>query len=163
LSKFRLSARQLDEEPWKQKIVTPRIATVGIVESKDKQHVLIIKRKYPPYGYAFPGGLMELGELIEETTIREVFEETGIEAKPLGILNISSDPAQDPRWHVVIIHVLMEAIYDTEPKAGDDALEATWENIDSKDLPSKLIDVCRSTLEEYKEWKKDKYKLMDLR
>jgi 8-oxo-dGTP diphosphatase len=164
LSKFRLSARQLDEsEEWKKKIVTPRVAAVGVVESPDKTKLLVIKRKYPPYGLAFPGGMMELGETIEETAIREVYEETGIEGKPVGILNIISDPESDPRWHVVIIHVVMETNSNIEPKGNDDALSASWENIDSKELPSKLIKTCRSTLVDYIQWKKERGKLMDLR
>lgn len=163
MSKFRLSARQLDEnEPWKKKIVTPRVAAVGVVESPDKEHLLIIERKYPPYGFAFPGGMMELGETIEETAVREVFEETGIEGKPIGILNIISDPSSDPRWHVVIVHVLMETDSEVIPEGLDDALSASWENINAKELQPKLIKTCRSTLTDYKEWKKGRRELMDL-
>lgn len=163
MPKFHLSARQLDEEPWKQKIITPRVAVAAVVESPDKKHILIIKRKYPPHGYAFPGGMMELGETIEETAIREVFEETGIEASPLGILNVISDPASDPRWHVVIIHVLMETSSNIEPKGGDDALKAKWEKFDINKLSSRLINTCSVTLEDYKQWKDNESKLMDLR
>jgi len=164
MSKFRLSAQQLDEsEPWKQKIVTPRVAVVGVVESPDKKHLLVIKRKYPPLGYAFPGGLMELGETFKETVEREVFEETGIEAKSIGMLNIISSPDTDPRWHVVIVHVMMETDSEVDPKGADDALTASWENIDAKELQPKLINTCQSTLKDYKDWKAGKRKLMDLR
>lgn len=164
MSKFRLSARQLDEnEPWKQKIVTPRVAAVGVVESPDKDRLLVIERKYAPYGFAFPGGMMELGETIEETAIREVFEETGVEAKPAGILNVISDPSSDPRWHVVIVHILMETDEDVTPKGGDDALSASWEDCNLKEVESKLIKTCQETLEDYKQWKEGKLELLKLR
>lgn len=164
MPKFRLSRRQLDEdEPWKKKIVTPRVAVVGVVESPDKSKLLIIKRKYPPLGLAFPGGMMEIGETIEETAVREVFEETGIEATPIGILNVLSDPSTDPRWHVVIIHVIMKADSNNEPKGGDDALMAQWEDNDLKSINSQLIQTCRETLDDYQEWKSGKLELMKLK
>ncbi len=164
MSKFRLSARQLDEsEPWKKKIVTPRVAAVGVVESPDKTKLLVIKRKYPPLGHAFPGGMMDLGETIEETAVREVFEETGIEARPVGILNIISDPSSDPRWHVVIVHVIMEADTDADPKGGDDAASAKWEDCNLKEVESRLIKTCQETLEDYKQWKEGKLELLKLR
>ncbi len=52
---------------------------------KEPQHVLVICRyndqwlltKHPQRGLEFPGGKREGKELIQETAIREVFEETG--------------------------------------------------------------------------------------
>ena len=124
--KFYLSAREQDEA-WKRKIVTPRSAVVGLVESHDGDSLVIIKRKYPPLGFAFPGGMMDVGEFIADTAIREVEEETGIIAEPLGILNIISDPEMDPRFHVIVTHVVMKAKDNVDPKGMDDALEAHWE------------------------------------
>jgi 8-oxo-dGTP diphosphatase len=154
MNKFKLSARQLDEtEDWKKKIVTPRIASVGIVMSPDEKQLLMIKRKYPPYGIAFPGGMVNLGETIDEAVIREVREETGVDAETVGILNIMSDPKNDPRWHVVIVHFIMETVsLDLpKPKAGDDALDAFWVDIDKiKDLDT--IDSCKKTLKHFDDW-----------
>ncbi|MFA5048233.1 MAG: hypothetical protein WC516_04395 [Patescibacteria group bacterium] len=51
---FYINAKE-KEEDWKKKIVTPRVAAVGIVESPDGSKLLMIERKYPPIGLAFPG------------------------------------------------------------------------------------------------------------
>ena len=158
---FYLSAR-LKEQGWKKDIVTPRVATAGIVESPDRESVLIIERKFPPYGYAFPGGMMDLGETIEETAVREVLEETGIKTKAKGVFSVISDPDADPRWHVVIIYVLLDAVSDNEPKGADDALKAFWIDLDSLSKSKNLTKTCRNTLYEYIEWRKDESKLMKL-
>jgi len=149
VTKFSLSNRE--EEDWKKKIVTPRVAVTGCVESPDRKSVLIIKRKFPPYGYAFPGGMMELGETIEETAKREILEETGIDADVLSLLGINSHPFDDPRWHVVVVCVLMRATKNKEPKGGDDALEAFWVPYESNEYG--LISSSERALEDYRKWR----------
>lgn len=154
--------REQDAE-WKKKVVTPRSAVVGLVESKDRSNLLIIKRKYPPHGYAFPGGMLDIGETIKECAIREVMEETGVDAEPIGILNIISDPEMDPRWHVVVVHVLMRAKENVDPTGMDDALEASWAPYDGEGLSDTLIEHAVITLDDYKKWRNNKHTLIKLR
>jgi 8-oxo-dGTP pyrophosphatase MutT (NUDIX family) len=42
--------------------------------------------------WGLPGGLMERGESLEETAIREVYEETGLTLKCLTLLELFSGP-----------------------------------------------------------------------
>lgn len=50
----------------------------GIIFSKDKKEVLLIKRRDIPI-WVFPGGGVEKGESPMDATIREIKEETGLE------------------------------------------------------------------------------------
>jgi 8-oxo-dGTP diphosphatase len=56
-----------------------RTATAIIIMPEDK--ILLIKRSTPPFiGYwALPGGRAEPGEAVEQTIVREVKEETGLD------------------------------------------------------------------------------------
>jgi 2-dehydropantoate 2-reductase len=102
----------------------PRLAADVIVVN-DKS-VLLIERKFPPYGWAIPGGMAELGETIERTAVRELEEETGISVTEdqLTLLGVYSDPARDFRGHTV------GAVYYTysseAPVAADDAKNARY-------------------------------------
>lgn len=56
--------------------------TVAIVEFSDKTILLVKRRTVPFKGYwALPGGRVEAGETIEQTVIREVKEETGLDVE----------------------------------------------------------------------------------
>lgn len=154
---FYINAKE-KEEDWKKKIVTPRVAAVGIVESPDGSKLLMIERKYPPIGLAFPGGMMELGETVEEAAIREVSEETGIDAEVIGLLNVLSDPKYDPRWHVVVIYLVMRAKEMKDPKGMDDAKDAFWVNIEN--MPKQIVESTETVYNDYLTWKRKEWDLV---
>jgi 8-oxo-dGTP pyrophosphatase MutT (NUDIX family) len=58
---------------------SPVLTVDAVVEQDGK--ILLIKRKYPPYGWALPGGKVECGETLEEAVKRELLEETNLTAK----------------------------------------------------------------------------------
>jgi 8-oxo-dGTP pyrophosphatase MutT (NUDIX family) len=59
-----------------------------VIILNDQQEVLLQHRT--DGGWGLPGGLMELGESLEETARREVKEETGLEIGELTLMNIFS-------------------------------------------------------------------------
>ena len=63
--------------------------TSVIVLDKENR-VLLQKRTYPQKNWGLPGGIMDMGETIEETGIREVFEETGLRVSNLKLVNVYS-------------------------------------------------------------------------
>ncbi len=84
--------------------------------------IVLIRRKYPPHGWALPGGFVEVGETLEEAALREGEEETGLRIRLLRQFHSYSDPARDARRHTITTVFLAEG--DGELKAADDAAEA---------------------------------------
>ncbi len=70
------------------------------------------------------------GETIEETAIRETFEETGIVLKPeqLILIGSKSHPNTDPRAHVVNLcyAAILTRAQMNSAKAGDDLQALVW-------------------------------------
>ncbi len=83
--------------------------------------IVLIKRKNLPFKgcYALPGGFVEVGETTEEAVCRESMEETGLKIKVLDLIGVYSDPARDPRGHVVSVSYLAKGYGN--PNYGSDA------------------------------------------
>lgn len=111
----------------------------GVLEPGQTHHVLMIERKFPPLGLAFPGGFMDIGETCEHAATRETREETGliIYEENWKLFGVHSKPDRDPRAH--IISVIYEAYYlhhKMDARAGDDAKKLRWVSLD--ELPHML-------------------------
>jgi len=98
--------------------------------------VLLIERRFPPPGWAIPGGFVEKGERVEEAARRELEEETGLVATRLWQWHLYSDPRRDPRRHTATLVFVGEA--EGEPVAGDDAGLARFWPLDA--LPPLAFD-----------------------
>jgi len=73
-------------------------AVDAIIED-DEGNIVLIKRKYPPYKdfYALPGGLVEKGERLKDTLIREVKEEVNLNVKIIKKSGFYDEEGRDPR------------------------------------------------------------------
>lgn len=123
---------------------------VGVVCFKDDQ-VLIVKRAKPPikWEWSIPGGGQELGETTRETALRELKEETGIEARLIGLIDVvdsvSRDDNGDIRFHYTLVDFAAEWISGM-PVGDDDVAEAQWTpiaGIDTLDLWSETVRIIR--------------------
>lgn len=101
--------------------VTPALAVDVIIELVDRpgRPIVLIERLNPPYGWAIPGGFVDLGERLEQAAVREAREETSLEVRLKMLLGCYSDPARDPRGHTITPVYVGEAT--GEPRAQDDA------------------------------------------
>uniref|UniRef100_A0A7C5XM66 NUDIX domain-containing protein n=1 Tax=Ignisphaera aggregans TaxID=334771 RepID=A0A7C5XM66_9CREN len=108
------------------------IAAVGAVVILNGK-IILVKRGYPPAKgmWSIPGGVIEAGEKIFDAAKRELYEETGIVAEPLGVVfvlnNIVRDEHKDVRYHYVILDVLFDSrSIEGIPRPGGDAIDVSW-------------------------------------
>jgi 8-oxo-dGTP diphosphatase len=106
-------------------IVTPAVATDGVVFSK--RQVLLVRRRHAPFPgrWVLPGGFVMPGETLEQAVVREVREETGLTFVPRGLVGAYSDPDRDPRGRVISISYWGTTPGGT-PQGADDAREARF-------------------------------------
>lgn len=107
----------------------PMVGVGAIILERDR--VLMAQRgKQPLKGWwSLPGGLLELGEALADGLRREVREETGLEVRPLGVLEvferIMRDAAGAPEYHYVLIDYICRTAGGTL-RAGDDVCAVEW-------------------------------------
>jgi 8-oxo-dGTP diphosphatase len=130
------------------------VPTVDLVVRKGNQ-ILLEQRGIPPFEgtHALPGGHVEYGETVEATALRELKEETSIDANLIGILGVFSDPKRDPRGQRVTT-VFIADWSGGEPFGGDDARSAEW--IEESELRSPSFQLAFDhalVLRDYFRWK----------
>ncbi|WP_273853297.1 NUDIX domain-containing protein [Guptibacillus spartinae] len=82
------------------------LAAAGIVEFEGKY--LVVMKKYGGLKgkWSFPAGFVDPGETVDEAAVREVYEETGIEAEAIGIAGIRSGVINhDISDNLVVFHM----------------------------------------------------------
>jgi 8-oxo-dGTP diphosphatase len=95
-------------------------AADGILKNNENKIILIQRASETFKGYwALPGGIVEEDETVEETLIRDMKEEAGVQVNPRDILGVFSDPNRDPRGRIITTVFICD--YDGKPKAGSDA------------------------------------------
>jgi 8-oxo-dGTP diphosphatase len=101
--------------------VTPALAVDIIIELTDRpgRPIVLIARKYPPLGWALPGGFVDLGETLEQAAVREAAEEVSLPVTLRALLGCYSAPGRDPRGHTV--SAVYVATAQGNPRAADDA------------------------------------------
>ena len=105
--------------------MTP-IPAVGVVCLRGDE-VLLIRRGTPPRigEWSLPGGRIEPGERAIDAALRELREETGAEARILGLVDVVDGLFPEAGRHYVLIDYVAEWIRG-EPIAVDDAAEAVF-------------------------------------
>lgn len=95
--------------------------------------IVLIRRRFPPPGWAIPGGFVDYGETVEAAAVREAMEETCLAVTLTQLLGVYSNPNRDPRRHTAA--VVFVATATGTPVAADDAAEAGVFTEDSLPAP----------------------------
>ncbi|MEE9342441.1 MAG: NUDIX hydrolase [Gammaproteobacteria bacterium] len=121
-----------------RKPVTPRLTVDIIIEMRGRpgNPIVLIERKFPPHGWALPGGFVDVGETLEQAAMREAKEETTLDVELLCLLGCYSDPARDKRMHTVSAVYIAQG--EGDAKAADDAAKLDYYL--AEDYPALVFD-----------------------
>jgi 8-oxo-dGTP diphosphatase len=108
--------------------------TVDIIIELGGGGIVLVQRKFPPLGWAIPGGFVDYGERLATAAVREAREETSLDVTLTDLLGCYSDPRRDARRHTISTVYVARA--EGQPVAADDA--AALGVFTRDDLPAPL-------------------------
>lgn len=97
----------------------------------EQGRVLLVQRAQPPQQgqWSLPGGLLEVGERLEDAVRREVREETGLEVEVLSLAGVFErvvpDGAGKTEYHYVLLDYLCRPV-GGELRPASDVKAAAW-------------------------------------
>lgn len=97
---------------------------------RDQETLLVQRRNMPGKGeWSLPGGLVRLGETLQEALHRELREELSIRVEIVGLVGVYDRIVRDVnntiQYHYAIVDYCAQIVSGT-PRAGSDAAAARW-------------------------------------
>lgn len=116
----------------------PAIFVAAVVLIRDHSGRLLLQRRSDDGTWGVVGGIMNLGETVEEAARREVFEETGLKVGELALFGVFTDehvyPGGNQTQTVSIVYTSDEI--RGEPVAdGEEGLELRYFDLDALPEP----------------------------
>jgi 8-oxo-dGTP diphosphatase len=130
-------------------IVTPEgpmhFSVGALIRNRDK--ILLIKRRSYPYGYSFPAGHIEYNEVPLKAVQREVLEEIGLKLSQIELLfhGVIKDNKCRYGVNIHMWHFYTAIVDDDTPIINSEIESVTWQTIaDASNLD--LVPVARYLL-----------------
>jgi ADP-ribose pyrophosphatase YjhB (NUDIX family) len=100
-------------------------AAASLLLAKDGKILFALRKDEPAKGkYDLPGGFVEQNETADAAAIRELYEETGINAKNIEYVTSVANNYTENTYTCDLIYVATE--WDGNPTAADDAESLEW-------------------------------------
>ena len=111
----------------------PLVGT-GALILRDGKLLLVKRGAQPGFGkWSVPGGLVELGEKVQDAMVREVKEEVGFDVEAVKLTDVVDTITLDNngrvQYHFVVVNFFAR-IVGGELKTATDILEARWVPLD---------------------------------
>jgi 8-oxo-dGTP diphosphatase len=136
-TQFNLTGMPKDKQEMNREYPDRPVVGVGGVVIENSRTLLIRRGSEPLRGqWSIPGGLLELGESLEQGVARELLEETGLEVRVVELIEVfdriysegvegGAGTRARPRYHYVIVDYLCERI-GGEARAGSDVTDVAY-------------------------------------
>jgi len=122
----------------------PKLSVIAVIPM-DEGVVMVRRAINPGYGlWVVPGGIVDLGEVVEDALVRETQEETLLTVRPIRLLNIYSYPD-----HRTVIAAYVTEYVSGELAAGDETLEARVFGFKEIPWPQIAFSSTQEALREY--------------
>jgi len=128
----------------------PKVAVGTVILTTDEKIVLVRRAIEPGYGlWVFPGGYVDRGEEITTAAIREAREESGLDVRLDGLINIYSYPGRP-----IVVVVYKASVIAGELRIDEESLEAglfarreiPWDQLAFRSTHEALEDFYAGTL-----------------
>jgi ADP-ribose pyrophosphatase YjhB (NUDIX family) len=130
----------------------PLILTAAGVILLDTEGRILLQHRTDTNDWGLPGGFMEIGETIEDTARREIFEETGLTVGELKLFHIFSGdqmyyeyPNGDQVYNVIICYYSSDIA--GEIRLDEESKELRYFDIQS--FPEKIMKTSKVMLDKY--------------
>jgi len=132
--------------------IPAKVHGVSLICRRERRFLLVERGKEPWKGWlAFPGGSIEPGETPEQAAIRELKEETALDARELShVITVDlalEGQAYDRSYYLSVFRATEVSGRET---AGDDAASIHWltiEEMTTAKVTDSTLDVARSVAE----------------
>ncbi|MCM3783470.1 NUDIX domain-containing protein [Neobacillus mesonae] len=118
--------------------MTRKIIVTGGAIIRDSENRILLQRRSDYGDWGLPGGGMEPGESVEETMIREVLEETGLEVREYKLHAVYSGKRMEYTYpdgnEVVFVMFIFDATVELTDKIGDDGKSLSYQDEHNESL-----------------------------